>query len=204
MANVPPRWQFLPEVGYDVEEPENGLQSISQLLFIVGGENAICLFLTQEPTHPRGIYSVSIAAPYTELSPSLPRSIGMGDNVRQLVNPQLLPIATAEVVCERVLVERDATDLRQLLRELLVEQIHDEVLHECFHVPIENVLKPVDVTEHQAAFSKESFHDVGAVSSLVHGILLDQPVRVAVDACVRKVLMVGCGLGSLCVTFCAK
>ena len=79
---VPPLWQFLPEVGYDVEEPENGLQPISQLLFIVGGGNTICLFLTQEPTHPRGMYSVSIVAPYTELSPSLPRSIGMGDDVR--------------------------------------------------------------------------------------------------------------------------
>ena len=70
------------------------------------------------------------------------------------------------------------------------------MLHECFHAPIENVLKLVDVTEHQAAFSKKPFHDVGAVSSLVHGILLDQPVRVAVDASVRKVLMVGCGLDS--------
>ena len=115
-----------------------------------------------------------------------------------------LSIATAGVVCERVLVERDATDLRQLLRELLVEQIHDEVLHEGFHVPIENALKLVDVTEHQAAFSRESFHDVGAVSSLVHGILLDQPVRMAVDACVRIVLMVGRGLSSRCVTMCAS
>ena len=37
LANLPPRWQFLSEVGYDVEESEDGLQqSISQLLFIVG------------------------------------------------------------------------------------------------------------------------------------------------------------------------
>ena len=69
----------------------------------------------------------------------------MSDDVRQLVNPQLLPIATAEVVGERVLIERDATDLRQLLRELLVEQIHDEVLYGSFHVPIENPFKLVDV-----------------------------------------------------------
>ena len=128
----------------------------------------------------------------------------MGHDIRQLVNPELLPIASAEVVSERVLIERNATDLRQLLRELLVEQIHDEVLHESFHVPIESTLKLVDVTEHQAALSKESFHDVGAVGPFVHGILLDQPVRVAVDACICKVLMVSCGLSSLCMTLCAK
>ena len=77
LANVPPLWQLLPEVGYDVEEPENGLQSISQLLLIVGGENTICLFLTHEPTHPRGVYSVSIVAPHTEFGLLLLRSIGM-------------------------------------------------------------------------------------------------------------------------------
>ena len=112
LANVPPLWQLLLEVGYDVEEPENGLQSISQLLLIVGGENTICLLLTREPTHPRGVYSIAIVAPYTEFGPLLLRSIGMGGDVRQLVNPQLLPIATAEVVGERVLIKRDATDLR--------------------------------------------------------------------------------------------
>ena len=111
-------------------------------------------------------------------------SLGMGDGVRQLVNPQLLPIATAEVVSKGVPIERNASDLRQLLRELLVEQIHDEVLYKSVHIPIEYALKLVDVTEHQAALSEEPFHDVGAVSSLVHGILLDQPVCVAIDACV--------------------
>ena len=49
-----------------------------------------------------------------------------------------------------------------------------------------------------------SLHDVGAVGPFVHGILLDQPVRVAVDARVRVVLMVGRGLSSFCVTLCAE
>ena len=115
--------------------------------------------------------SVSIVAPYTEFGLLLLRSIGMGDDVRQLVNPQLLPIATAEVVGKGVPIERDATDLRQLLRELLVEQIHDEKLYDSVCVPIENAFKLVDVTEHQATFSKECFNGVGAVSPLVHGIL---------------------------------
>ena len=72
LANAPPLWQFLSEVGYDVKEPEDGLQSISQLLLIVGGENTVCLLLTKEPTHPRSVYSVSVVAPHTEfgLSPN--------------------------------------------------------------------------------------------------------------------------------------
>ena len=88
--------------------------------------------------------------------------------------------------------------MRQLFRELLVEQVHDEVLYKSIHVAVEYALKLIDVTEHQAAFSEESFHDVGAVSSLVHGILLDHPVGVAINACVRIVQVVGRGLSFLC------
>ena len=40
--------------------------------------------------------------------------------------------------------------------------------------------------------------------SLVHGILLDQPVGVAIDACVRIVQIVGRGLSSLCSTLRTK
>ena len=153
IGNVPPLWQFLSEVGYDVEEPKDSLQSISQLLFIVGGENMVRLLLTEEPTHPRSMCSVSVVAPYTEFGLSLFRPIGMGDDVRQLVDPQLLRIATAEVVSKGVSIESDASDLRHLLRELLVEQLHDQVRHKSIHVPVECALL-VHVTEHQAAFSK--------------------------------------------------
>ena len=48
--------------GEEDQESENGLQSISQLLLIVGGKNTICLLLTHEPTHPRGVYSVSLTS----------------------------------------------------------------------------------------------------------------------------------------------
>ena len=46
--------------------------------------------------------------------------------------------------------------------------------------------------------------NVGAVSSLVHGILLNQPIRVAIDARICIVKVVGRGLSSLYLTLCAK
>ena len=69
--------------------------------------------------------------------------------------------------------------------------------YKSIHVPAECALKFVHVTEQQAALSKGSLHGVGSLSPLVHGIPLDQPVRVAVDACVRIVQTVGRGLSSL-------